>query len=120
MSRTLRKNSRWFTKVHGEYYTGYCKNTSMKFHLPVKDLEDLPTDKDKLTKRIEYGKKHQIVKVGDGDNLGNGYQPPERAMMSQIDRSRAKQALSRAMKEKEFDYETLEKVKPAFDPWAWD
>jgi hypothetical protein len=37
-----------------------------------------------------------------------------------MDRSRAKHALSRAMKKKEFDYEVMENLVPAFNPWDWD
>ena len=122
MSRTFRKNRRWFSKVHGEYYSAFSHNPSMKFPLPLKNMEELPGCDTKYyaASRGSYKYSRHIVRVGDGDNYGKGVGKELKQTLNRMDRSRAKHALTRAMKDWTFNYEVMENLVPAFNPWDWD
>jgi hypothetical protein len=111
MSRTYRKNERYFTHYKGEYYNDYFKNRSMKIALDLHAWNEIPRN---VCNPASF---FRIVKVGDGDNYGHGCGGDNKKAIHRIDRARYRNALNRSILRDDFD--RLFDVKPAYDTYDW-
>ena len=111
MSRTYRKNRRWFLKFEGDFYNPYTDKT-------IKGKSQNYTKYDwrkgcLIIDKTLHGANQffEIVKVGDSENYS--YTPPKgwKTMTHRIDRARYKQAL--------YDNEDAY-IYSSTDPWNWD
>jgi hypothetical protein len=106
MSRTYRKNTRWFFKVHGLLLSTYKDRTIKK---------EFETFEDDDFSWVGNGWRHKrmIVTVGDVDNIPRQAGSEIKTMHRRIDRSRYRNALNK-------DMEDPLNVVSSFDPWIYD
>ena len=117
MSRTFRKNRRYFYHANGEFYSSY-KNPSMKAHIPLKDYDSLPSF-DHPWKIYSYCQiKRFVVRVCDGDNYGCGIGGSNKSSIHRTDRARYKNRLNTCSKND--NYDNVLHINTSFDPWDWD
>ena len=118
MSRTYRKNERYFYLYKGEYYSCYKGNRSLKSNLVLKPYRALEYQPHFVPCYCSPCSRRYDVTVGDGDNYGRGLGGKNKTLLHKIDRSRYRHALNRCIVRD--DYDRLYDVKPAYDPWDWD
>jgi len=106
MSRTYRKNSRWFYKYQGKFYTSWDDRT-------IKGDPRTYEDYDWRCGGHMHGKHfYKEVIVGDSENYHANFCPKEmKKITHRIDRARYKLAL--------LNNEDAHIVS-SFDPWDWD
>jgi len=110
MSRTYRKNARYFMKFRGEVYSSYKDRTVKGKARNYKEYDWRTAWKngDDLTGSARF---FEIVLVGDSENYHRSPPKDWKAMCHRIDRRRYKDALRN--NEDAF-------IKSSFDPWDWD
>ena len=118
MSRTFRKNVRYFDHYRGEYYGGYGNSRSMKVNLELKDHNELWDWKKHKTPECAVAMFRRVVRVCDGDNWGDGMGGRNKKALHRVDRARYRNALVKSILRD--NYDNVFDVKPAFDPWDWD
>lgn len=120
MSRTFRKNSRWFSHVNGEIFNDFR-------HSKFKDakLKNLP-DYEEIYGNYGYGYGFASVfieaTVPDADCYRRlHYNKDDKRMVHQIDRRRAQAALRKLLNDPE-DFNSGVEIlwNPSFDAWDYD
>ena len=107
MSRTYRKNSRWFYNYKGEFYSSYSDRTIKGKY---KNYKDYDWRKDEA---LWGASRHfAVVLVGESESYSINCPSDVKTMCHRIDRARFKQAL---LNEDDEAY-----ILPSFDPWDWD
>lgn len=118
MSRTFRKNTRYFYLYKGEYYSQSRGNRSLKSKIKLKTYEELPYKPHFVPCYCSPCTVRHEVKVGDGDNYGLGIGGKNKKALHRLDRARYRNALNNSIVRD--DYDRIFDVKPAFDDWDWD
>jgi hypothetical protein len=112
MSRTFRKNSRWYCWYQGKLVNNYKKCRSD--HTPNTATNDFEDDWLTLCDSAQVRKE---IDVGDADNLKSlRLTKKDKQKFRRIDRSRQRNALRRSLED---DNVTPDDYKPAFDPLDW-
>lgn len=109
MSRTYRKNTRWYTKSQGQFYSWYEDKTV--FGTPKNYIIEEWIKGGVVTETKDGGNFSQIVTVMDVDNSHRGAGKENKTMYHRIDRARFKQALY---------YNEDAFIRTSADPWDWD